>query len=227
MSYSAVTLDWQAMQLPAARWWWLPSKWLAVVLVHVLVLWLVLNASAPSTDGMPPRPLEMRMLDAFIPPPVIEKPKPLPMVNAPVKTVTPVAPPPVMTTTNSAAPSSFVVAAQPPAPVVLPPITSPVATAPQPVVTAARFDADYLKNPAPDYPAMSRRMGEEGKVLLLVQVSAEGHPTDVTVKQSSGFPRLDSAALNAVRNWRFVPAKRGGEAMAASVVVPLSFRLDN
>lgn len=222
------------MQQPAARWWWLPGKWLAVVLVHVLLLWLVLSAPTPSTDSTPPRPLEMRMLDALVPAPAIEKPKPLPMVKAPVShpqsAVTPVAPPPVMTTTNQAVPSSFVVSAQPPAPVVLPPlmapITAPVATAPQPVVTAARFDADYLKNPAPEYPAMSKRNGEEGRVLLLVQVNAEGHPTDVTIKQSSTFVRLDQAALNAVRGWRFVPAKRGGEAIAASVVVPLTFKLD-
>ncbi|RCS59434.1 energy transducer TonB [Parvibium lacunae] len=165
-----------------------------------------------------------------------EKPRPLPAVKAPVNTAMPVAPPPVMTAASSAAPSHFVVAPQPPAPVVLPPVTAPVppppapvavVSAPQPVVTPARFDADYLKNPAPVYPPMSKRLGEEGRVLLLVQVSAEGVATEVTLKQSSDFPRLDNAALNAVRGWRFVPAKRGNEPIAASVLVPLSFRLDN
>ncbi|HJV51551.1 MAG TPA: energy transducer TonB, partial [Noviherbaspirillum sp.] len=63
--------------------------------------------------------------------------------------------------------------------------------------------------------------------LLLVQVSAKGEADDVQIKQGSGYPRLDEAALNAVRKWRFVPARRGTEPVASSVVVPLVFRLDN
>lgn len=93
--------------------------------------------------------------------------------------------------------------------------------------TAARFDADYLNNPEPAYPLMSRNRGESGKVLLLVQVTAHGTAAQVEIKQGCGFPRLDQAALNAVRNWRFVPARRGDEAVAASVVVPITFRLDS
>lgn len=92
--------------------------------------------------------------------------------------------------------------------------------------TAARFDADYLNNPEPAYPLMSRNRGESGKVLLLVQVTAHGTAAQVEIRQGCGFPRLDQAALNAVRNWRFVPARRGDEAVAASVVVPVTFRLD-
>ncbi len=94
-------------------------------------------------------------------------------------------------------------------------------------VAPARFDADYLNNPAPAYPLMSRNRGESGKVLLLVQVTAHGTAAQVEIKQGCGFPRLDQAALNAVRNWRFVPARRGDEAVAASVVVPVTFRLDS
>ena len=94
-------------------------------------------------------------------------------------------------------------------------------------MAAARFDADYLNNPAPAYSLLSRRQGESGKVLLLVQVTAQGAAAQVEIKQSSGFPRLDEAALNAVRKWRFVPARRGDEAVAASVVVPITFRLDS
>lgn len=94
-------------------------------------------------------------------------------------------------------------------------------------VAAARFDADYLNNPEPAYPLMSRNRGESGKVLLLVQVTAHGTAAQVEIRQGCGFPRLDQAALNAVRNWRFVPARRGDEAVAASVVVPITFRLDS
>ena len=94
-------------------------------------------------------------------------------------------------------------------------------------MAAARFDADYLNNPAPAYPLLSRRQGESGKVLLLVQVTAQGTAAQVEIKQGCGFPRLDQAALNTVRNWRLVPARRGDEAVAASVVVPITFRLDS
>ncbi len=94
-------------------------------------------------------------------------------------------------------------------------------------MAAARFDADYLQNPAPAYPAMSRRLQEEGKVLLQVKVTATGTAEHVQIKQGSGYPRLDEAALNTVRQWRFIPARRGDEAVAASVVVPIVFRLDS
>jgi protein TonB len=94
----------------------------------------------------------------------------------------------------------------------------------EPILTAARFDADYLHNPAPAYPAQSRRLKEEGTVLLLVRVSVEGTPLSVEVRNTSGFERLDEAGLQAVRQWRFVPAKRGGENVAASVLVPIQFK---
>lgn len=88
-----------------------------------------------------------------------------------------------------------------------------------------RFDAGYLKNPQPDYPLVSRRRHEEGTVLLLVQVSADGAPAQVTVERTSGFSRLDVAALQAVLRWRFVPARRGPDAVVAWVVVPIEFSL--
>lgn len=103
--------------------------------------------------------------------------------------------------------------------------TAPSA-APAPVeTTQARFDADYLKNPAPAYPAMSRRLGEEGRVVLRVFVDTEGRAERIELKNSSGFPRLDQAAEDAVRRWKFVPAKRGNEALATWVVVPIVFSL--
>ncbi len=78
----------------------------------------------------------------------------------------------------------------------------------------------------PAYPTLSKRLLEEGRVLLLVAVTAKGAVESVQIQQSSGFPRLDNAALEAVRQWRFVPARRGEEPIAASVVVPIVFRLE-
>lgn len=102
------------------------------------------------------------------------------------------------------------------------PSNAPPAPAP---MTAARYDAAYLNNPAPPYPPLSRRMGEQGKVLLKVQVSAEGQPLSVAIKKSSGFERLDQAAVKAAARWRFVPAKQGNAAVVSWVEVPIQFTL--
>lgn len=104
------------------------------------------------------------------------------------------------------------------------PVSSQV---PPATVSAARFDAAYLHNPEPKYPSMSRRLGEEGKVLLKIRVGADGYATAVDIEKSSNFERLDEAARQVVARWRFVPAKRGDEAIEASVIVPMVFRLDN
>jgi protein TonB len=69
-------------------------------------------------------------------------------------------------------------------------------------------------------------MNEEGKVLLKVRVSAQGSALEVAVSKSSGFPRRDAAGVDAVTRWRFVPARRGDEAIESSVVVPITFALD-
>lgn len=99
--------------------------------------------------------------------------------------------------------------------------------APPITVSAAHFDAAYLHNPRPNYPAISRRLSEEGKVLLRVRVSPDGRAAAVDIEKSSNFERLDTAARQAVAQWRFVPAKRGDEAIEATIIVPLVFRLEN
>jgi periplasmic protein TonB len=85
--------------------------------------------------------------------------------------------------------------------------------------------AAYLNNPKPVYPAAARRRGMEGVVRLEVEVSADGRPLAVAVKESSGFRVLDVAAREAVEHWRFEPARRMGRAVAATVEVPIRFEL--
>jgi protein TonB len=96
-----------------------------------------------------------------------------------------------------------------------------------PPVVPPRFNADYLQNPAPAYPALARRMREQGRVLIRVLVSADGMPERIELKTSSGFPRLDQSALDTIRNWKFVPARQGEQKVAAWVVVPIAFTLDS
>jgi protein TonB len=90
--------------------------------------------------------------------------------------------------------------------------------------TPPRLDPAYLHNPAPNYPALSKRNRESGTVLLLVNVDPEGNALAVTLHKSSGYERLDQAAIQAVTRWRFVPGMRGQTAISATVIVPISFK---
>lgn len=87
------------------------------------------------------------------------------------------------------------------------------------------FNADYLNNPAPEYPVISRKLGEQGRVVFRVYVEPDGLPSDVRLQASSGFDRLDNVALAAIKRWKFVPARRGDVAVGGWVLVPLSFSL--
>lgn len=100
------------------------------------------------------------------------------------------------------------------------------AAEPSSPITPPNFNVAYLDNPPPVYPAISRRMGEGGTVLLRVYVSGGGHAEKVEIKASSGSQRLDGAAMEAVRQWQFVPAKQGDQAVSAWVLVPISFNLE-
>ena len=91
-------------------------------------------------------------------------------------------------------------------------------------LTPAHVDPNYLHRPNPVYPALSKRLREEGTVLLRVNLDAQGIVLDLTIEKSSSFQRLDQAALEAVKQWRFIPAKRGQEAMPSSALVPIEFK---
>lgn len=162
----------------------------------------------------PPRPKPVSK-----PKPVVmprpKLPEPPPVVTAPVEAPTPlVAPAPAAEPEPPPAPAEPVVAAAPPAPPPVVPVTPPA------------FNADYLDNPPPAYPALSRRLGEQGRVILRVLVSTAGRADEVHIRASSGHARLDEAARDTVRGWKFLPAKRGEHPVAAWVLVPVSFRLD-
>ena len=160
------------------------------------------------------------MVNLITPPPAVEKPKE-PRQAAPVKPrikrVEPQPePPPLITAATEAPPPPAAPEPQPVAPTVAPaPVAAaPAATPPVPVVPPS-FNAAYLNNPPPAYPAVARRAGEQGKVVLRVLVNASGSPDKVEIRSSSGFSRLDDAALDAVRRWRFVPARQGDKPVAA------------
>lgn len=87
-------------------------------------------------------------------------------------------------------------------------------------------DAGYLQNPAPVYPALSRRLGEQGKVLVRVLIGADGIAQKAEIKRSSGFDRLDRSALEYVMRCRYVPGKVGGVPQAMWYEAPVNYVLE-
>lgn len=212
MQMPAIHLNPPARRLPGIA---------VTVALHVAVLAAVLS-HAPAREAL----LEMAPVMVSLLPPA-ETPRPATPqhpqfrpLQKPAAVTTPA--PPV---TRGAEPLAASVAAAAPAVTTDTRTAEPAATAPVPVATQPRFDADYLNNPAPAYPALSRRLGEQGRVTLRVLVDAQGLPERVELRNSSGFDRLDKTALDTVRRWKFVPAKRGNDTFSEWVLVPISFSL--
>lgn len=87
-------------------------------------------------------------------------------------------------------------------------------------------DATYLNNPRPAYPALSRRLGEQGKVVVRVLIGIDGKAEQVEIRRSSGYDRLDQSALATVRSWRYIPGKRNGIPEAMWFEVPIIYLLE-
>lgn len=187
------------------------------------------------------QPLLVSLIEPVSPEPVVEppkqQPKPKPTMSEPVK---PELPPILATPVHSPAPvvetmpESPIQVMQEPVRVAAPTVSAPPvpasalalpAVAPPVPVIPPDFAADYLDNPKSNYPNLARRLGEQGKVFLRVLVEADGNPSRIELKTSSGFERLDAAARETVQRWRFVPARQGTQAVSAWVVVPVSFSL--
>lgn len=87
-------------------------------------------------------------------------------------------------------------------------------------------DASELNNPKPPYPAISRRLGEQGRVILKACVSSTGGIDSLNLIKSSGFDRLDRIALETVQRWKFIPARRGQQPVAMCYQLPIQFTLE-
>jgi periplasmic protein TonB len=198
-----------------------------VVGLHVGIFLLIMAAKTVA-----PQIMKMPLIVDLLPAPKIEdepQAKPLPIAKpVPVTrpTHTPKTPAPVLETTSSSAPSDNAPVAPPQVAEPTPPAPAPAPAPAAPSISQARFDADYLRNPPPPYPPLSRRMGEEGKVILRVSVNPQGMADAIEVRTTSGSNRLDESALNTVRNWKFIPAKRGDTTVQSWVLVPIIFKLE-
>ena len=215
---------------------------ISVVVFHVGALWALQN-------GLLQRAVELvvpaELLSEFIAPPapavVPPAPKVVPLVPPPKATPVPVAQAmaKVPSPTPVATPQPLAIADSTPSPNAPSGVTvAPAAVAPEATAVAATAapaparvelpssDADYLQNPKPPYPGISKRLNEQGKVLVRVFIGVDGTAQKAEIKQSSGFDRLDQAALGTVLRWRYVPGKRGGIPEAMWFNVPISFVLE-
>lgn len=194
-----------------------------VVALHVgLIAWLFL----PSPPPAKPEAGTVQMI--FIPPPQPDVVPPTPPK---------VEKPPVLTAKRHAEPA-------PDAPVIPPdpvpdapvpdkpvqeaaPVAPPAPPAPPaPAEIPVDVRAAYANNPQPAYPSTSRRLNEQGVSRLRVLVGPDGRVQQIMLDRSSGFSRLDQAAMAAVRDWKFAPARRGDGAFATWVIVPINFKLE-
>jgi protein TonB len=168
----------------------------------------------------PPRETALSLPDepALSPPPVAVEPPaahPAPAASLPAPAVdTARVPHPVEGASKPAASQAAI-----PAPV------APGVPAPAPTVPALQARANYERNPPPPYPRSARRQGLQGVVLLAVRVNERGRVESLHVVESSGHAVLDQAALKAVRDWRFRPARAGPLPIASTVEVPVRFTL--
>lgn len=201
----------------------------ATAVLHVVVFSALLSHEPARSAFIAAAPIMVDWIRAPQPEearPEPPKPRPKPIRRQPKL----VEPPPVITTQPEA--PSPVLANTPPTPEP-PPAPEPVAVAPAPapapvaMETPPVFDAAYLDNPSPAYPSASRKAGEQGRVVLRVLVNPAGRADEVEVRSSSGFRRLDDSARETVLRWKFVPAKRGAQAVKAWVLIPISFRLES
>lgn len=223
--------------LAAASWPIRLTCGLVVVLLHLLVA--VVGLSASTNPVTPPKPsvVAVRWMAAPEPaerqaPPVSQpqksmppakvvpvarpavKPKPKPIVKSPSRVVAPAEARPLPQASRPAAalPVKAVASTKPSA-------------APAVPIREPQYQSATLRNPAPSYPPLSRRFGEQGSVMLRVLVSATGEPLQVELLSSSGHARLDAAARKMVAKWSFIPAQQGQEKIQAWVRVPVVFQL--
>lgn len=191
----------------------------------------------------PPKPVPVESAKPVVDPaPKLEpqpKPKPKPKPKPTVQPRPELPPSRTAITEHATEAAAEQVAAAPPAPSASPAPgastsgAAPAAVAPAPpgpspaapAVTPPRTDAAHLNNPVPRYPPVSRRLGEEGRVLLDVHIQPDGSVGEIRVRSSSGSKRLDQAALDAVKRWRYVPARRADVAIAFWYVQPIAFSL--
>jgi len=208
-----------------------------VLVAHVGLLSLMFGQSPETTNKPTQATVIQGILVAAAPP---QPPPPPPPKPKPPKKVTP-KPEPKPLAQKVKIEEAPAVIEEPPEEIIEPvepevepfpeePIQQPVETPPQVTqvteVIPPRVDAYQHNNPAPRYPKLSKRLREEGTVLLQLLINQNGTVSEVEIKTSSGYPRLDRAAIKAVKRWRYTPASQGSETIAYRYEQPVHFAMN-
>lgn len=197
-------------------WRWIVPAFLAGLLLFLLVWWQQRDDYDFYTAGEAP---------AAATGPANDLPAPVPadvagtgpgVSGLQVDPNAPAAPPPAAAPAPAPEPAAAATPSPPPSP------AAPASAGS--TAGAADTPPTPLETPAPTYPAEAMRRGLGGQVRLRVTVAADGSVERLELAEGSGHRELDRAALETVRRWRFRPAQRGGQAVAAEVIVPLEFR---
>ncbi len=180
------------------------------------------STPAIGTTAQPAKPV----VQPPAPVPITPKPTPVPPPTPPVPVVAKAAELPTPVPKLEKPPVPKPVPPHPPAPMEATGQPHPphAATAIQVATIPAQPD-HASNNPPPDYPQVSRDLGEEGTVLLSISILPDGTPASVAITQSSGYPTLDNAARNAVLTWHFTPALRDGVAVPFVLSYRILFQL--
>lgn len=173
-----------------------------VALLHVAIIWALTSGLARHVVELLPVPIETRIIEEVIQPREAPPPPPPPVLEAP---------PPVFVP-----PPEINVFRPPPPPqqTITPTTTTPPPPAPAPVARTVAREAPVVLSShcrEPDYPSLSQRLGEEGEVMLALLVGVDGRVTDSRIERSSGYPRLDQAAVAGLSRCRFTPGTADGQ----------------
>jgi periplasmic protein TonB len=189
-----------------------------IVLLHVGMVWALNSGLSQRVVQVVLGPIETRMIDEA---PKVDEPPPPPPPK--IETPPPFVPPPevAIDIPMDVAPATAITQTTTQKPVAQPPIQK------APAVAATAPKVDPRRPPTkPDYPASSRRAGEAGTVVLDLYILPNGRVGDAKVQKSSGFPRLDEAAVKeAKRSWRFTPGTENGQPVAMWHSTKVTFNL--
>ncbi|MFZ5705414.1 MAG: energy transducer TonB [Pseudomonadota bacterium] len=191
---------------------------LAIAALHLLALVALVKLDVIPMPKPKPAPLVVDLIAEPAPPAVVERPKPEPTIERPVESPV-VAPPPIVQSVAVAPPPVMTSPAPPP------PRPAPVAPPAAGPVSMANLEERMIEGEPPRYPIESRRKKEQGTVVLRLLIGTDGRVAQVTVAESSGFDRLDRAALEAARRWRWQPMLRDGVPVEVRGLMPIPFIL--
>lgn len=213
---------------------------LSVIALHVAVLWamqtgllrrvaeavvpaeILVEIMAPPAPEQKPQPMLQPKVQAKAPTPKPAQPTPAPAV-APQPAPAPLAIAPSATAPAPSAAAPTAAAAAPASANTGSTANAPPAPPAPPKVVQPSSDADYLDNPTPSRSTLSRRLGEQGTLVLRILVGTDGKAQKIELQKSSGFDRLDRSAMDTLRNWRYKPGTRGGVPEAMWVDIPVTF----